>query len=750
MSGFIQRGQNTTPSNPKLLCLWCRGTGHVVNDCKSTRWRPENDWMSSKARQQMDFTAAWNHSSNQPLICQRCLDLDLLGLLNSYPPWTTQVQLSDAIKERHKCIRRLGKVGTIILQNDCQLCICLFAMTPYASSADQEILFLPDWTIVRISGETGIVLDSEEQRQYATCLVIALDPNPSITISTPVLAHRSDALCLLESNLESQRTLGGRRIKQDEIDFSIIKEWLFTCAQRHDSGCRPLFTGELQDVHLIDVESRLIVNHPGHECDYVALSYVWGEVAQQRYRLGDRVKDIPRTLEDSILFTKKLGKRYLWVDSVCIDQGDHAEKEDQIQRMRSVYRGAYVTVIAISGHSANVGLPKMSHKGVCQQMTCCINGQRLVGLMPTLSQQVWVNPWGQRGWTFQEARLSPRCLFLSDHQLYFECKALQWVESLDYRRSWAHTLSVASNPTTSGFETWMIKEGGSGCFRHSDSRRLANYGYPVNMYTQRRLKYAADALNAFTGMLQAFTDMYPKGFIQGLPIEDLDWAMLWRSHNPSKRRVEFPSWTWAGWEGGVWHGQPLDHTKTRRFPVPLDIHLVRGSRLECIFHTKPGEAVHGTGVCFAIQNDPIDRAAQQRLSDSVFRIDDYTAGLQSKLLVIDAVCFHFMLDFGKPRHRVREKGVLGLFEVSVGKTTCFIKIQSTDGEISKFQETKKSFILIARDHAKGFIAHHLLLFYCSDHRGIVKRGTVLELLVPLDELDILDELMPTRRRIALM
>ena len=109
---------------------------------------------------------------------------------------------------------------------------------------------------------------------------------------------------------------------------------------------------------LVDVQEREIVRHPGDDCDYVALSYVWGEVKQSRYQCGDHVEGLPQTIEDSITFTKNLGKRYLWVDSLCIDQQDHANKDDQIQRMRDTYQGAYVTIIAISGDSAVLGCPE--------------------------------------------------------------------------------------------------------------------------------------------------------------------------------------------------------------------------------------------------------------------------------------------------------------------------------------------------------------------------------------------------------
>jgi hypothetical protein len=129
-------------------------------------------------------------------------------------------------------------------------------------------------------------------------------------------------------------------------------------------------------------------------------------------------------MEDALSCVKVLGKQYLWVDSFCIDQLNATHKLDQINRMWSIYRGAYVTLIALSGRSAGAGLPGLTpNRRVQSQMSCVIGEKRLVGLMPTLTQQIWMSPWGKRAWTLQEAILSPRCLYLSDHQLYFECSA---------------------------------------------------------------------------------------------------------------------------------------------------------------------------------------------------------------------------------------------------------------------------------------------------------------------------------------
>ena len=154
----------------------------------------------------------------------------------------------------------------------------------------------------------------------------------------------------------------------------------------HGADCAPVLTEELDQVRLIDVQKRQIVSYPGGGCDYVALSYVWGGIAQKWLKLGDDIGELPKTLEDAIFFTKTLDKQYLWVDSLCIDQSDKEDKARQIDRMWSIYRGAYVTVIALSGTSAEAGLSSISHSEAYSQLTCCIKGRRLVGTMPTLSR----------------------------------------------------------------------------------------------------------------------------------------------------------------------------------------------------------------------------------------------------------------------------------------------------------------------------------------------------------------------------
>jgi hypothetical protein len=72
--------------------------------------------------------------------------------------------------------------------------------------------------------------------------------------------------------------------------------------------------------------------------NYIALSYVWGQVSQGGVPVNTELGSLPQTIEDAISVTKSLGKRYLWVDALCIDQRDGEHKMGQIRVMDQIYQ----------------------------------------------------------------------------------------------------------------------------------------------------------------------------------------------------------------------------------------------------------------------------------------------------------------------------------------------------------------------------------------------------------------------------
>ncbi|KAK4122980.1 heterokaryon incompatibility, partial [Parathielavia appendiculata] len=72
---------------------------------------------------------------------------------------------------------------------------------------------------------------------------------------------------------------------------------------------------------------------------YTAVSYVWGnDEALEHIILNGRRFRVRSNLW-SCLYCEP-GRRYLWVDAICIDQSNHAERNVQVRRMDQTYRDA--------------------------------------------------------------------------------------------------------------------------------------------------------------------------------------------------------------------------------------------------------------------------------------------------------------------------------------------------------------------------------------------------------------------------
>ena len=580
---------NITFNIQDCLCLICRQAGHLVKSCPQFRRGPQDDKLSTKYRAS---SSPFNYpfppdKTSVQVLCQRCAQLDdqfdiLAGTYSS-----ERDQCMEKVKRRMTPIPPLGPVTSVRLLSTCPLCRLIFDTT-YLSSNDLQsirdpenadegqLALVPAWTLVHLD-PVQEVWPKKEWGPHAICLYTAVTRarsrwQPQIGVHAGV-----DAIAVVENDAVGSPILGVKTVDPQKPDYGLIKEWLHRCAALHRITCNPLVSSNLKKVKLIDVETRQIIMYPPDGCDYIALSYVWGGIVQPSYKLGDILPTIPATLEDAMVVTRHLGKRYLWADSVCIDQGDGAEKNTQIPLMSAIYTGAWATIFNVAGQSARSGLPRVGTlEGVIPQLSCEIGGKVLLSLMPPLRTQISESLWDTRAWTFQEGLLSPRRLFFTNHQVYFECNIAQCCESIDDSRSTFHLLSdetrEASSRTTLDSPNALVysdpdEEFDGGVLRDpfravftskkkgiAESFRIWKYEQLVHSYTEKNMSFDADALNAFSAILTCFQEThYQKGFVHGLPVEDLPTALLW-THDDGvepRRRDDFPSWSWAGWEGAV-------------------------------------------------------------------------------------------------------------------------------------------------------------------------------------------------------
>jgi hypothetical protein len=101
---------------------------------------------------------------------------------------------------------------------------------------------------------------------------------------------------------------------------------------------------------------NVLDDHPtGQLPKYEALSYCWGDPADNVRITVDGVDiDVTRNLESALRHLRRsMTPRRLWVDAVCINQLDNAERAVQVSRMSQIYAQASCVLIWLGPASEN-------------------------------------------------------------------------------------------------------------------------------------------------------------------------------------------------------------------------------------------------------------------------------------------------------------------------------------------------------------------------------------------------------------
>lgn len=112
--------------------------------------------------------------------------------------------------------------------------------------------------------------------------------------------------------------------------------WLNDCLKNHKFLC-PVFVhrngpsrlpSRVIEVSLTSPQSVRLVRTNHKEGNYACLSHCWGKTQLLRTTLnpdtlsahqrGIPWETLPKTFQEAILVTKRLGLRYLWIDSLCV------------------------------------------------------------------------------------------------------------------------------------------------------------------------------------------------------------------------------------------------------------------------------------------------------------------------------------------------------------------------------------------------------------------------------------------------
>lgn len=94
-----------------------------------------------------------------------------------------------------------------------------------------------------------------------------------------------------------------------------------------------------------------VVHDLEHDPDFTAISYTWGDpILDQLVLINDREYYTTSSAKEVLLALRYCNAvRTVWVDAICIDQHNLAEKTIQVQMMGQIYAHASKTVVWLGG-----------------------------------------------------------------------------------------------------------------------------------------------------------------------------------------------------------------------------------------------------------------------------------------------------------------------------------------------------------------------------------------------------------------
>ncbi|KAH7208578.1 heterokaryon incompatibility protein-domain-containing protein [Fusarium oxysporum] len=387
----------------------------------------------------------------------------------------------------------------------------------------------------------------------------------------------------------------GRPIEKQRgtpIALGRVCNWLKDC-DKH-SHCSP--TETFLPTRVIDVgdefNSPYVKLRETQKYDagrYVALSYCWGNVPQfttTKSTLQDRkdsimVSNLPKTHQDAIQITQRLRVRYLWIDSICICQGDKEDWERESAKMLSVYANSYLTIAASNGTDSSEGLFSEIPTRKYVQIDLVfedLQGQVLAFSLPLREEAFSTEclmedkhpsfptfvdyitlpkePLSGRGWTLQERVLSHRTLHYSNQQMLFECNEAFLGEDGLFLQARFETVHQKRNEREA---TAIDQESKHSIYKDA---LLKSWYRLVQLYGKRHLSIPSDKLPAISGLASIFAERLDDQYLAGLWRSDLVVGLCWQGLKYGRRRVReyrAPSWSWASVDGDVSLGIPYTY-----------------------------------------------------------------------------------------------------------------------------------------------------------------------------------------------
>ncbi|CAK7228610.1 hypothetical protein SBRCBS47491_006963 [Sporothrix bragantina] len=381
-----------------------------------------------------------------------------------------------------------------------------------------------------------------------------------------------------------------------QIVFKKLAAFLNTCDKNHQcaAAVSVLPTRVLDLAGSRETGMIRLVDGNGDRGKYVALSHCWGSSQPmkttastlQQHKQGIRLASLPKTFRDAVTICTELGVSYLWIDSLCIIQGDADDWNREALNMSNVYSNTWLTIAASAAPSSDAGCfpvrPSSTYVPTDSRSTGFATERDYVtteevgreldfhGLQfhkewmppsfrahPRLYQigSFGANidpaddePLNKRGWTLQERYLSPRVIHYASDQVYLECQFGTVAEDGSrFESLFSKQALVAYKrqpwPPASYAGTFAISDtgGNSSVRRESKSKQRFTFGWntAVQEFSKRELSFEEDKLPAIAGLASWLAKETNDQYFAGVWKEYVFQDIMWRAYP-----CEEPSTKW--------------------------------------------------------------------------------------------------------------------------------------------------------------------------------------------------------------
>ena len=352
-----------------------------------------------------------------------------------------------------------------------------------------------------------------------------------------------------------------------------LKTWVQNCQDNHMDCTKPAsllpyrilqltktrFSGKIKVRLLQDVRKKE---------EYACLSHRWDQSTLRcrttRSNLTEHLETVPwtllpKTFKQAMKVALELGLRYIWIDSLCILQGDTEDWKVQAARMCNIYQNAFITIAATSSLNSDVGMFNKISKIPISPSSCSMSQSKAyLKTSPHHTLDLWSGdaswntfPLLTRGWVYQERLLSPRVIHFGKFELIFECLDLR-----GHCECGADIMSAAKHNHVQTLKPSRL-------VGQRDSIILPwltrDWHQTVERFTNMDLTYSSDTLPALAGIARQHGEThrgligkYVAGLWESTLTQDLMWCV--RDERESRRlspKTNYPSWSWSSTTGSI-------------------------------------------------------------------------------------------------------------------------------------------------------------------------------------------------------